>query len=332
MALLQFIDPIRQRVQFGYAFAACAFGLALLTRFWMGDALPPGFPFLTFFPAVILTAFIGGLGPGIACAVAGGFAAWYWFLPPYSSFGIDQPALLALGFYAFIVTIDIALIHFLVRSMAGLSEERRLTGDLNERLSFMFKELQHRVANNMMLVASLLSLQKRAVAANPELAHAALDEAHSRIMMMSKIHRRLYDPAAQNIPAPVYFQELCSDLLDATGAKNIVCMVDAQEVSFEASKLVTLSLIATELITNSLKHAFEGEQKGTVSVTLKRLDNAEAYSLIIADNGKGLPGGFDPNKSTRLGFKIIQGLAAQLNGRIQYMGSDGAKAELVFPA
>lgn len=128
MALLQFIDPISQRAGLGYAIAGFAFSLALIIRFWMGDVLPPGFPFLTFFPAVILTAFIAGLGPGVACAIVGGFAAWYWLLPPYSSFGIDQPALLALGYYAFIVTIDIALIHFLVRSMAGLSEERRLTG------------------------------------------------------------------------------------------------------------------------------------------------------------------------------------------------------------
>ncbi len=85
MALLRAIETGRRSPYFAYGFALIAFLLALVLR-WMADhALPPGFPFLTFFPAVILTTFFAGLWPGILVAVLSTLAAWYFFVPPEGS-------------------------------------------------------------------------------------------------------------------------------------------------------------------------------------------------------------------------------------------------------
>ncbi|WP_291854173.1 histidine kinase dimerization/phosphoacceptor domain -containing protein [Bradyrhizobium sp.] len=324
-------ERLRRHPWFGYVFGAVAFSLALSARFGLEGTLPPGYPFLTFFPAVILTTFVGGVRAGIVCAVVGGLASWYWFIPPFDSFAVDGAAALALIFYAFIVGIDILLIHLMNESAARLEHERGLTAGLNKQLRTMFQELQHRVANNMMFVAGLLALQKRKVGGDPEAARTALEDAQNRVMVMSRIHRRLYDPSAVNIPAGRYFQELCADLLDATGAKNVVCLVDAPAISFDVTRLVTLSLIVTEVVTNSLKHAFAEGQKGSIAITLERLDQ-ETCALNIQDDGRGLPADFDPGNSKSLGFKIMQSLAEQVQGKISYATVAGTRVRLVFAA
>lgn len=99
------------------------FALALFVRLFIGDALPPGFPYLTFFPAVILTAFLAGLRPGIVCAILSGIAAWYFFVAPANSFALSGNSALALAFYAFIVTVDLSVIHFMYVSLRQLRDE-----------------------------------------------------------------------------------------------------------------------------------------------------------------------------------------------------------------
>ncbi|RZK86121.1 MAG: DUF4118 domain-containing protein [Methylobacterium sp.] len=75
-------ERLRARPWLGEGAALTASALALGLRFALDDILPPGFPYLTFFPAVILTTFFFGLRPGITCATLSGFAAWYFFIPP----------------------------------------------------------------------------------------------------------------------------------------------------------------------------------------------------------------------------------------------------------
>lgn len=94
---------------------ACVLG-AFGLRYAIDGLLPPGFPYLTFFPAVIATAFWCGRGPALAAAIASGLLAWYFFIAPQGSFGLSPGALVALGFYVFVVAVDIILIDFLRRA------------------------------------------------------------------------------------------------------------------------------------------------------------------------------------------------------------------------
>ena len=328
---LQATARLRAHPWLGDAIAVAVAGAALGLRFALDHVLPAGFPYLTFFPAVILTTFFLGLRPGIICAVLGGIASWYFFLTAAHSFAVTGQAALALGFYAFIVTVDIALIHVMHVAGERLSREREVSAALYEQQRTMFQELQHRVANNMQFVAALLHLQKRKVGNDPAAALAALDDARVRLETISRIHRRLYDPTNIDRPIGQYLQELCSDLLDATGAQNIVCLVDVPAIRLDLTRLTTLSLLVIEVVTNALKHAFTPGERGTVSVRLEQLDPGR-MSLTISDDGRGIPASFDPSASKSLGFRISQGLAAQLGGTMTYAGGKGTTVTLEFAA
>ena len=325
------IETWRRSRWFGYVFGATAFMLALAIRLELEDELPPGFPSLTFFPAVILTTFLGGLWPGIVSAIAGGIAAWYFFIPPMNSFELNGATALALAFYAFIVSVDIALIHLMNVTLERLRIEQDVTSGLYDQQRTMFQELQHRVANNMMFVAGLLALHKREVAADPTRASAAFVDAGLRLETMSRIHRRLYDPQAAGLPIGRYLEELAADILDATGAKAVACRVDAPVLSLDLNTLVPLSLMVTEIVTNSLKHAFRAEEGGVITITLEALDK-EHFALTVSDDGPGLPAGFDPATSRSLGFRIVQSLASQLHGQLSYGGTGGMTTRVEFPA
>ena len=84
---------MRKTRHLGYGLAVVAFFAAFLLRYALDKALPPGLPFVTFFPAVLLTAFVAGLGPGLLVALASGISAWFFFLPVERSFVLQADPL-----------------------------------------------------------------------------------------------------------------------------------------------------------------------------------------------------------------------------------------------
>ncbi|PIK73664.1 ATPase, partial [Methylobacterium frigidaeris] len=125
--MIQATESLRARPWLGDLVALGATAVALGVRLAVDDVLPPGFPYLTFFPAVILTTFFCGLRAGITCATLSGLFAWYFFLPPSMGFIVSAQSALALAFYVFIVAVDIALIHIMHTASARLRRERTVT-------------------------------------------------------------------------------------------------------------------------------------------------------------------------------------------------------------
>ncbi|MDZ4371842.1 MAG: histidine kinase dimerization/phosphoacceptor domain -containing protein [Phenylobacterium sp.] len=325
MRLFEDYRGLRGRPWLGHAFALIAFAAALVIRFRTDGALPPGFPYITFFPAVILTAFIAGLTPAILCAVLSGLSAWYFFIPPSSEFTITYPVAVAMAFYVFIVAIDIALIEATRRTTARLADERRLTARLLEQQRTMFQELQHRVANNMTFVAAILRLERRRTDRADTI--AALDSAASRIETMSSMHRRLYDPSTAEAPIDAYLRDLASDLTSLSGAEGVEVRVEADPVTLDISRLMTLSLLVTELVVNALKHAFVGRPSGCIRIILKR-QRPGRLVLEVSDDGRG----YDPaGPSDGLGSRIARDLARQLGGDLQVTVADGVSTIVDFP-
>ena len=323
--------PLRAHPWFGHAFGVAGLLLALWLRFEIGDDLV-GYPFITFFPFVVLTAFLGGIVPGVLCAVLSGLAAWYFFIPPYGSFALEWPGgFIAMGFYAALVGLNLYLIHAMVSTLERLQDARARADGLVERQRTMFAELQHRVANNMQFVSSLLSLQKRRVAADPASAPAALDEAVERLRTMARTHRRLYDPAAAKVGFGQHLQEICTDLLDAMGARNVACRVEAPLTDLPLETLITLSLITTEAVTNSLKHAWPEGEPGTIRIALERPEPGRV-ALSVSDDGRGLPADYDPAQGDSLGLRIIRSLVQQLGGELSVAAEGGTTTRVVFAA
>ena len=298
------------------------FLVAILVRLAFGDALRV-VPFITLFPAILLAALVGGLRAGILVTVLSGVTAWYWFVAPTGSFLVPWPDgyLIMIGF-VITAAIQLYVIRTLNLAVDQLSEER-------DRTAVLFKELQHRVANNLQFVSSLLNWQRRTAISDPASSAKALEIAQNRLELMARVHRRLYDPEALRMPLGQYFEGLCQEILEATGANNVVCLVEVPPVTFDINRLMALSLLINEAITNSVKHGFGERGRGTVSIRLD-LDSANRYALTISDDGIGLPSDMPEPKG--LGSSIMQNLAAQLSGEITFVAEGGMTTRVVFPA
>ncbi|MBY6263895.1 DUF4118 domain-containing protein [Azospirillum sp. 412522] len=307
-----------------YGMAVLSAAAALLLRLAVDGTMSSGFPFLTFFPAVILTTFMAGRGPGVAAAVLSGLAAWYFFIPPYETFVLNASVALALVFYAVVVAVDVALIHGMQTTLARLQEERSRTAALLEAQTTMFHELQHRVANNMQFVSALLDLQKRSVGHTREGALAALEEAGRRLDTMARVHRRLHDPRSGD-DFGSHIDGLCRDMLAGAGVPGVSCRVAVQAAPQSPERLLALAMLIVEALTNSLKHAFAGRDGGTVTIELNVVpEEPGQLHLLVMDDGVGLPDGFDVQRLPSLGWKIIHSLAAQLSGRLSHGPAGGS--------
>lgn len=150
----------RRRSGLSICVGVSAFLAAFLLRSAIHPILAPGFPFLTFFPAVILSTYLCGARAGILCATLSALAAWYCFIPPLNSFALDGSVVRALVLYAFVVGVDIFLLHILqgradclsrakITARSLLDQQHRLVVDLR-------RETQSRVMHQQLAEKSLL--------------------------------------------------------------------------------------------------------------------------------------------------------------------------------
>lgn len=295
-----------------YLFATlfCLVGLA--ARELAEPMLPTGYPFLSFFPAVILSAFLFGIRPGIYAGILGGLLSWYFFIAPaFSSF--SPGVLLAMSFYAGVVAIDILLINWMQRANYQLAVERERNRELAEKRELLFRELQHRVSNNLQVVAALLALQRRDV--DHDGAAKALDQAAARLGLIGKISRALYDPFGEGQTVSSFLSVLASNLIEASGRDDIkMSVVAPDDLALPPDVAVPLSLITAEAISNAIEHGLAGRPDGHIAVTLGHGDDGSIL-LRISDDGQGLSPCFDAESATSLGLRIATTLARQLGGR-----------------
>ncbi len=323
------IVRLREHPLGAWSFAVAAFLAALGLRFLVEDQVPYGIPYLTFFPAVILTAFVAGLWPSIAVGTASALAAFYFFLPPYRSFEMQFDTVLSLGLFVMVVVVDIAVIHYMYRTLDDLREEKARSAELAEQRELLFRELQHRVSNNLGVVSALLNLQRSGI--KDEKARQALGEATTRLALIAKLHRKLHDPASAGLRLGPFMEELCHDVLEASGARNIVCLVSAVDTKLAAERTVPFALIVAELISNALEHGFGGEESGTIRVNLEAV--GDEHVLTVADDGKGLPQDFALEEAAGMGLRIVQSLTNQINGQFGMEERDGGTlCRLTFQA
>lgn len=327
-ALLTLASAFRRRPLWGYLVGFVAFALALGIRFEVDAILPSGFPYLTFFPAVILTCFLAGGGPGLLTAAASGLAAWYFFIAPVRTFDLTVQSSLALGFYIVIVSIDILLIEVMYRALTRLAIERARSAGLAAQHGILFRELQHRVSNNLQLTGALLELQAERVRDRD--AREALSVASRRLALLGQIHRRLRDPGGLTAGGiQDFLRDLCRDLIDTAGAVQIRCDVDAGAVEINADQAIPLGLIVAELVSNALEHAYAGTDQGSIRIGCH--PDGSMLELTVADNGRGLPPGFDLSRSESLGLQIVRALTDQLQGTFTLSPHEGTIARLRMP-
>jgi len=145
---------------------------------------------------------------------------------------------------------------------------------------------------------------------------------------MARVHRRLHDPNAVNLPVGHYLEELCRDLIRASNAPNVRLTIEASPIELDLESLMSVSLIVAELVTNSLKHAFRGRIDGDIIIDISA--KGQLCTLTVGDDGCGLPSTFGDAKSGGLGQSILQSLASQLNGELSFERGHGTRARLIF--
>lgn len=304
-----------------YGFAIASSVLALWVRWAIDAQLPPGFPYITFFPAVILTAFLFGLGPGVVAATLSGLASWYWFIPP-EGFGIAYNSAVALSFFVLIVTVDILLVHWMQHANRRLAAERHRTSALADTREMLFKELQHRVGNNLQMVASLLTLQKRGIR-EPE-AVRALDDASRRVATVGRIQRTLYGASGDQLDLGPYLEAILRDTVEASGRGDIAYRFVNRvgEVSLEPAAAIPAALVVAEAVSNAIEHGF-ARNSGMIEVTLG--EDERCYVVTVDDDGAGLPEGFVFEQADTLGLRIAGSLARSLGGTFDLAPRDNGQ-------
>ncbi len=301
-----------------------AIGLALLLlaaglRFVFGG-LSQGFGPMTFLPAILLAGLVGGFRIGSIIAALCVVVGWGWFFPPYGTLILSSGDRISMGVFIVTAGLELYVVHMLRLTMDDLSSAE-------SRSSTLFRELQHRVANNLQSVAAFLYLRKKTLEPDSAGAHA-LEAAQDRLTLMSDVHRRLNNPSSIDQPLGSYLEDLCADLIAASNMPNIRSRVEATSIEFDLEVLMTLSLIVAELVTNSLKHAFPDGRDGTITIKVER--ERDVYTLVVADDGCGATTTPAPRKKNGLGQRVLQNLAFQLGGQIVLEHGDGTVATMVF--
>jgi two-component sensor histidine kinase len=190
----------------------------------------------------------------------------------------------------------------------------KLKDDLLREKAILLQEVQHRVANSLQIIASVLLLKARTVTSEESRLH--LRDAHDRVMSVATV-QQLLQATPGDVEVGPYLTKLCASLGASMIRDNrpLTLRVEADVATATSQEAVSLGLIVTELVINALKHAFPGDRGGEVLVTYRKL--APGWSLSVIDNGVGRAPG--PAKARGgLGTVIVASLAKQLGATVAF--------------
>jgi PAS domain S-box-containing protein len=216
------------------------------------------------------------------------------------------------------------------------------------------KEIHHRIKNNLQVISSLLDLQAEKFKGRKDIKDSevleAFRESQSRVMSMALIHEELYKGEEfETLDFSPYIEELAESLFQTyrLGNTNISLKMNLEENIFlDMDTAVPLGIIINELVSNSLKHAFPGRDKGEIRIKLLRDKNVESvnsreeskdegckstsFILTISDNGVGIPADLDIEDLDSLGIQLVTTLVDQLYGKLELKRDNGTEFTMRF--
>jgi len=207
-----------------------------------------------------------------------------------------------------------------------------IKSELEERLSareLELREIHHRLKNQLNILISYISLQLQIGVGDD--ARVALKDIQHRILAVSMVHEQIYKSSGVESPTlDIYLPRLCDYILEDLVRNDISVKYDIEPICLPMDKEVAIAIVASELLTNSIKHAFpDPGSRMEISIEAKR-EPAGKIGLVYRDSGVGLPPGFDPSAANTLGMLIIGALAKQLGGALKAENDGGAKFSLHF--
>ncbi len=232
------------------------------------------------------------------------------------------------------VTILLAFSDITVRREAERAQAQFLeqTEELLRQKEILLQEMEHRVANSLQIIASILMLKANVVTSEETRSH--LRDAHQRVLSVAAVQSHLH--AANSIDSVrigPYLTSLCASLAASMiDEQHIVITVTADLGELASAKAVSIGLIVTELVINAIKHAFPSNRPGgTVTVNYESMQ--PGWRLIVADNGTGRKDDATNSAPEGLGTVIVKALVKQLGARMETKSAPtGLTVSIACPA
>lgn len=206
--------------------------------------------------------------------------------------------------------------------------EEQVSTSLKEK-EILLREIHHRVKNNLAVIISLLGIQCQF--ADDEV-REMFEEVQDRIYAMATAHETLYQSENMaTLNARDYVERLVDHLFVSHGNEEDTPSLkkDVQELLLRIDTAIPLGMLLTELISNALKHAFPGNRRGEVRITLRSVGEYE-YELGVSDNGVGIPDDVDLEKPASLGLDLVKTFVEQLKGKLSISVANGTSFRVRF--
>ena len=199
--------------------------------------------------------------------------------------------------------------------------------DLVREKQVLLQELQHRVANSLQIIASVLMQSAKRVQSEETRLH--LHDAHSRVMSIAMLQKQLAVTELKSVDLRTYFADLCrsisASMIEDPGRLCVEAIVDGTSTNSDVS--VSMGLIVTELVINAIKHAFPDQSVGG-RITVSFAADEGSWLLSVSDNGLGMPVGKKLGQPG-LGTGIIEALSKQLNASVKVLDANpGTRVEV----
>jgi two-component sensor histidine kinase len=259
--------------------------------------------FFIFYVAIFATSVLFDHNSGFLATALSAVYMYFRLRQPDSGIGIDEAQPLLATFV--VISFCVALVSEGLRKAWETAVGSEQTKDL------LLQELRHRTKNDLAMVISVLALQARGAVS--EETRSALEHAMARIRAIAGAHDHFGRlDATGRIDIQNYLTELCAHFSDSlSGIRPITLEVAVDSLSLKANDAQAVGLIANELVTNAIKHAFPEERVGTVRVTLTA---GPPIRLVVEDNGAGCPS----IEKGGIGSRLTALLVKQFNGSIAW--------------
>jgi len=206
--------------------------------------------------------------------------------------------------------------------------ENEVAASLKEK-EILLKEIHHRVKNNMQVISSLLSLQARLMK-DPK-SREAIRESQNRVLSIALVHEKLYQSKnLARIHYDDYLKKIGENLIHSYGisAGKIRLDIHADDMVLPINKAIPVSLIINEMLSNALKYAFPKEKKGIITIDFRRA--GDHYTLIVKDDGVGLPKKIVLDTIETLVLQLVNSLVAQIQGTLSLQRVNGTEYRIDF--
>jgi PAS domain S-box-containing protein len=214
-----------------------------------------------------------------------------------------------------------------------ITDQKKTEDMLNASLAekeVMLKEIHHRVKNNLQVITSMLAMQARGQ--DDDVLAEALRESQRRVMTMARIHESLHQSDdLSSINAHEYLNALVEDIRKGNDLdpELVSLLTDIDPLILDIEYAISCGQIVSELLSNSVKHAFPNGRSGKIVVSLRQLDEGKT-ELTVADDGIGLPEDFDLDNGKSLGLQLVNAMVSKIHGSVMVDGSNGTRTKIIF--